>query len=150
MHRSRAAQVSVPLRWRDLDYQGHVYHGVMLTLLDEGRTKFFGGHMGLERPDAYVVVRIELDYLAETLHSNGPLGIDFEIVRLGRTSLITRETVTDALGSRVAAALTTSVLWDQEAGAPRAILDEERRIAAAYMVADAGDANRANGWDALR
>ena len=30
------------LRWRDLDYFGHVYHGEFLTLLDEARATWLG------------------------------------------------------------------------------------------------------------
>ena len=34
-------QIRLPLRFRDVDAFGHVYHAEYLTLLDEARTRWF-------------------------------------------------------------------------------------------------------------
>jgi len=116
----------VPLRERDLDHQNHVYHGVMLTLLDEGRVRFFADYLGIEEAASYVVVRVELDYHTETVLADGPLTIEYAVERAGTTSVRTLECVMTVTGRRVATAVITCVLWDAETRAPRALTTAER------------------------
>ncbi|MGV0742239.1 acyl-CoA thioesterase [Mycolicibacterium sp. XJ870] len=121
----------VPLRWRDLDHQGHVYHATVLTLLDEARTQWISKTLLSELPDSYVVARIELDYRAELRKEDEAVSVTFGVHRVGNTSLTLIELVksqtSDAL---IAEATTTIVMWDRSARAPRPLSSAERlRIA---------------------
>ena len=104
----------------------------MLTLLDEARTEFFGDYLTIDKPDAYVIVRIEIDYFAETHRQASPVSVEFHTARVGNSSLTTSETVRLPDGTVAARALVTSVLWNSEAGKPRPISDAERAAAAEY------------------
>jgi acyl-CoA thioester hydrolase len=129
----RTETVSVPLRERDLDHQAHVYHGVMLTLLDEGRVRFLTS-LGVADAASYVVVRVELDYLAETVLSDGPLQIEFAVEHAGTTSLRTQEKVRASHGQLLATAVVTCVLWDAALRQPRALTAEERERVACFTL----------------
>nr|WP_308252547.1 hotdog domain-containing protein [Rhodococcus qingshengii] len=116
----------VGLRWRDLDNQGHVYHGTTLTLLDEARTQWFSRIVGGTRPESYVVARIEIDYRSQLVHDDLCVVVDIVVVRVGTTSIALRETMhSKRSGSLIAEALTTVVLWHRDEARPRRITDEE-------------------------
>ncbi len=55
------------LRYGDTDRQGHVNNAVFATFMETGRVEmFFGGDTGLSTEDTeFVIVRLELDFLAE-------------------------------------------------------------------------------------
>lgn len=116
----------VPLRWRDLDHQGHVYHATMLTLLDEARTRWLSESIGVESADTYVVARIELDYLAEVTMASAAVEVTFGVSRVGRRSITTVETVTDGNGVQVARAAVVVVLWDRADHRSRELTAVER------------------------
>ncbi|MEU8251459.1 thioesterase family protein [Nonomuraea sp. NPDC048916] len=119
--------VRVPLRWRDLDHQGHVYHGTLLTLLDEARTAWLRDVVRIQSPDAYVVARIEIDYLAEIRMDIGAIDVGFEVSRLGGRSIRTDEIVRTPDGGDLARAAVVIVMWDREAHRSRELTPEERR-----------------------
>lgn len=118
--------IDVPLRWRDLDHLGHVYHGTMLTLLDEARTRWFAAQFGVDSSDSYVVARIEIDFLGETRIESGHVSVEFIVERVGTTSITSREVARTADGTAVAEAVVTAVLWDAAARRPRPITPKER------------------------
>ncbi|TDD34109.1 MULTISPECIES: thioesterase family protein [Saccharopolyspora] len=126
VHRTR-----VPLRWRDLDHQGHVYHGTVLTLLDEARTRWLRTAIGVEHPDAYVVARIEIDYQQEILMDHDAAEISIGISRLGHSSIRTAESLTLPGGEQAARAEVVVVMWDQKAHCSRALTADERARAEA-------------------
>jgi acyl-CoA thioester hydrolase len=107
--------VRVPLRWRDLDAQGHVYHGTYLTLLDEARSKWLRGRLALEGADAHVIVRLEIDYVSElVLDEHGFVDVECAVARLGSKSITTAETMRDPDGTVVARTKAVLVLWDPD------------------------------------
>lgn len=124
--------ISVPLRWRDLDHQGHLYHGTMLTLLDEARTEWFRS-IGIDCGDSYVVARVEIDYLAETTRSDVAVEVDFAVARVGNRSITTHETARTGNGV-VARALVTAVMWDSIAHRSRELTSLERESAEGKLV----------------
>lgn len=117
-------EYAVRLRWRDLDYQGHVYHGTYLTLLDEARTEFFR-ELGIGNPGAYVLARIELDYVKELTVDPPEAQVAFEILRIGNSSLQLTESIR-AAGEIRATARTVVVLWEKDAHRSRALTEAER------------------------
>ncbi len=125
--------VEVPLRWRDLDHQGHVYHATVLTLLDEARTIWLASALGVEAPDSYVVARVEVDYVGEIRHEDARVVVGLGVTRVGRTSLTTREVARTPDGREVVRAAVVAVLWDRARGRPRPLTDDERARAGARL-----------------
>lgn len=127
----------VPLRWRDLDNQNHVYHAEYLTLLDQARTAWLHANLGIDSADEYIVARIEIDYVSEiiinssSLHDSEVPAVDvtFDISRLGSKSITTREVMSTPDGVCVAKAVTVLILWDRPTRTTREITPEERELA---------------------
>ncbi len=129
-------EVWLPLRWRDLDYFGHVYHGEFLTLLDEARSRWFGSALALDEPESYVVARLEIDYLSSLGRDDGGVRVSLALERVGTTSLTVRETMRGGDGREVARSRTVVVLWDRAASRSRPLTEAERARAAGVMDAD--------------
>lgn len=140
--------IEVALRWRDLDHQGHVYHATVLTLLDEARTAWLRGALGVDSPDQYVVARIEIDYTDEIRRSDERIAVSFSVDRLGRTSLRTHEVVRAPDGRVLVEASVTSVMWDRDARRPRPLTEHERVQAAGFAEAPPVQAVPAEASDA--
>jgi acyl-CoA thioester hydrolase len=128
----------LPLRFRDLDAFGHVYHAEYLTLLDDARTRWFGDVVGLDDPVSYVVARVEIDYVSSLVLEDGEAGFSFEVERVGASSLTLRETIRARDGRVVARARTVTVRRDPDAGVSRALSDAERSSLLRFT-ADADD-----------
>jgi acyl-CoA thioesterase FadM len=109
-----------PLRWRDLDLQGHLYHAVHVTLLDEGRASFLESAWG-RRADEYVVAHLEIDYRSEATLEDGPITVHLQTERVGTTSISLRESLRTADGRLVADGRAVLVAWDRELHRPRAL-----------------------------
>jgi acyl-CoA thioester hydrolase len=127
----------LPLRFRDLDAFGHVYHAEYLTLLDDARTRWFGDVVGLDDPGSYVVARVEIDYVSSLLLEDGEAGFAFEVERVGASSLTLRETVRARDGRVVARARSVTVRRDAGAGVSRALTDAERSSLLRFTADDA-------------
>ncbi len=124
----------VDVRWRDTDALGHVNHAVFLSYLEEGRDAFYMQVFGGE--PSYVVVRIEIDLRAEVLYEDRKVTVRIEVERLGRSSLITRETVYSTAGELVAEARVVCVRWDPERHISVPFSDAERDLVAAVLTTD--------------
>ncbi|HEX4586178.1 MAG TPA: GNAT family N-acetyltransferase [Burkholderiaceae bacterium] len=76
------------LRYGDTDRQGHVNNAVFATLLETGRVEMaYEGDKPLMDPGcAFVIARLELDYLAEMLWP-GRVDIGTRVQSIGRSSL---------------------------------------------------------------
>jgi acyl-CoA thioester hydrolase len=129
-------QTRIPLRWRDLDHQGHVYHGEMLTLLDEARTVWLSSAIGSVSPDRYVVARIEIDYLAEISIDGEWIDVTISVARIGRTSLTTSEEIRLANGTVAARSTVTAVMWDRERRASRPLTPDEVAACQEFLVGE--------------
>ena len=133
MH-SEHDSVWVPLRFRDVDAFGHVYHAEFLTLLDEARTRWFGEVMGMENPSDYVLARVEIDYVSSIVLADGAVSATFEVERVGRSSLTLRESMRTRDGRVVSQGRAVTVLRDVAAGTSRPLTEEERRRATGLVV----------------
>jgi acyl-CoA thioester hydrolase len=102
----------VAIRWRDVDALGHVNNAVFLTYLEEARDAFLSPALG--SPPMYVVVRFEVDLLAEIRYADRQVTVQIEVERLGTTSVTTRETIlTPSRGTAVKARV-VAVRWDPD------------------------------------
>ncbi|HEX6876347.1 MAG TPA: hotdog domain-containing protein [Nocardioidaceae bacterium] len=115
----------VPLRFRDLDGFGHVYHGEFLTLLDEARTRWFA-EVGLEQPEVYVLARLEIDWVSPLVGRDRAVRVEFEVDSVGRTSVGLKETMYAADGRVVSRSRSVTVRWDQQGARSRELSPEER------------------------
>jgi acyl-CoA thioester hydrolase len=129
-----------PLRFRDLDAFGHVYHAEYLTLLDEARTRWLGGVVRLEDPGSYVLARVEIDYVSSLTLDDEAVRVEFAVLRVGTTSLSLSETMHARDGRVVARGRSVAVLRDRATGTTRALSDGER--ASAQAAPASSDAER--------
>jgi acyl-CoA thioester hydrolase len=125
--------VWVPLRFRDVDAFGHVYHAEFLTLLDEARTRWFDQAMGMGNPSDYVLARVEIDYVSSIVLADGAVSASFEVERVGTSSLTLREAMHTRDGRVVSQGRAVTVLRDVAAGTSRPLTEEERRRATRLM-----------------
>jgi acyl-CoA thioester hydrolase len=114
----------VDVRWRDIDALGHVNHAVFLTYLEVGRDAFYARVVGGE--PHYVVVRIEMDFLAEIRQADERVTVDVEAERVGTTSLTTRETIWTPAREVAARARVVTVRWDRARRKPEPFTEEQR------------------------
>lgn len=132
----------VPLRWRDLDNQSHVYHAEYLVLLDQARTAWLSTYLKLDNADEYIIAHIGIDYIVELTFDSASLttldspavDITFAISRLGAKSLTFEENIYVPDGTLVARASTVVVLWDRATREARAITAAERSRAACHLI----------------
>jgi acyl-CoA thioester hydrolase len=121
-----------PLRFRDLDAFGHVYHAEYLTLLDEARTAWFRDALRLDEAGDYVLARVEVDYVSSLVRTDSWVAAAFEVERVGGTSLTLRETLLAQDGRVVTRGRAVCVLRDLASGTSRRLTDAERHRADAF------------------
>jgi acyl-CoA thioester hydrolase len=119
-------EVRVPLRFRDVDTFGHVYHAEYLTLLDEARTRWFREAVAFDEPGAYVVARIEIDYVSSLVLDDAEVLATFVVERVGATSVTLAETLSAPDGRVAARVRSVTLRHDLAAGQPRPLTDAEK------------------------
>lgn len=130
--------IDVPLRWRDLDTNGHVYHGTYLTLLDEARSRWLRSGLGLTCADGHLIARLEIDYVSELTADAESVAVDCAIEHLGNTSLRTAETMRTPDGTVVARSAAVVVFWDRETRKSAAPPAEDRARLESALAAQQG------------
>ena len=119
-------QIRLPLRFRDVDAFGHVYHAEYLTLLDEARTRWFREAVAFDEPGAYVVARVEIDYLSSLVLDDAEAVATFVVERVGTSSVTLAETLSAPDGRVAARVRSVTVRRDLAAGRSRPLTDAER------------------------
>jgi len=115
---------TIPLRWRDLDAQKHVFHGVHVTLFDQARGRMLAS--ALRTPDpVYAIARLDLEYLHQLGLDDSPVSVTSTVVTIGTTSITTQERMTSRHGTEIACA-TTVLVWLDETMSKRALTSDER------------------------
>jgi acyl-CoA thioester hydrolase len=117
-------EYSVRTRWTDGDPFGHVNHAIFITYLEEARDEWFEATLGSCR--VYVIVRIEIDLKQEVFPNTGNVTVRIAVEELGRTKMITKETLIGPGGTAVASARVITVRWDEHARKPIPLTDAER------------------------
>jgi acyl-CoA thioester hydrolase len=123
--------VWLPLRFRDFDAFGHVYHAEYLTLLDEARTHWFRDVIGVDNPADYVLARVEIDYVSSIVFADESVGATFEVERVGTSSLTLAETMCTRDGRVVSRGRAVTVFRDVTTGRSRRLTAAERQTALA-------------------
>ena len=117
-------EVTIPIRWRDVDNYGHVNNAVYLTYLEEARDRWVRETLG---PDVdFVIVRIAIDYRRELSQDDDEVTVSCRGVGYGTSSIRTAEEIVAKAGWVAAASESVIVAHDANARSSRPLTDEER------------------------
>lgn len=116
----------IEVRWRDLDAFGHVNNAVYLTYLEEARDEWLAGALpqGVSLWD-FVLARVAIDYRRELRESDEHIVASCRLLRVGRSSLVTREEIRTLDGELSAEAEAVMVARDQQTGRSRPLTEAE-------------------------
>jgi acyl-CoA thioester hydrolase len=117
----------IEVRWRDIDALGHVNNAVYLTYFEEVRDELF--QRTLDDEDAlrnFVLAHIAIAYRRGVTQADDVVNARAEVVRVGTSSVTTREAVVDQQGLVCAEAESVVVAWDHGAARSRPLTDMER------------------------
>jgi acyl-CoA thioester hydrolase len=117
-------QVTIPIRWRDVDNYGHVNNAVYLTYLEEARDRWVRETLGPEAD--FVIVRIAIDYRRELSQDDVEVTVSCRGVGYGTSSIRTAEEIVAKAGWVAAASESVIVAHDANARSSRPLTDEER------------------------
>jgi acyl-CoA thioester hydrolase len=117
----------IEIRWRDQDAYGHVNNAVYLTYLEEVRDEWLDAALG-GAGDAwgYVTARVAIDFRRELTQDDDAVVARLRLVRIGNSSLTTREEIVTVAGELAAEAEAVLVARDVETGRSRPLTDDER------------------------
>lgn len=104
----------VPVRFVDIDLQGHVHHAAALVLLEEARIAFFSElahRAGVDLGMAVILARVEVDYRAPIPTGTREVEVEVMPEAPGRTSFALRYKV-HAAGALAIEARTVQVHFD--------------------------------------
>jgi YbgC/YbaW family acyl-CoA thioester hydrolase len=116
----------VELRERDIDVFGHVHYAEYLVFLAQARNAWLRD-VGVQRPGAHVVARLEIDYRASARLADGAVRVEVTAEAVGRSSLALREAVSAPDGRPLVGSRSVIVRFDPDAGRVLAWTDEERQ-----------------------
>ncbi len=118
----------VEIRWRDMDGFGHVNNAVYLTYLEEARDELFTELLG-EVTHRMVLRHSAIDFRSGLVQADDAVDVAVDVVRIGSSSVTTRETITAVSDGRTAAtAESVMVHCDEQRTVAEAFPDEPRRL----------------------
>lgn len=111
-------RATVPLRWSDLDAQGHVNNALVVDYLQEARAEFFRAGPASELLDSgVVVVGHQIRYDAPIAYTDGGVVVDLVVAKLGGARFEVAYELSQN-GCRVATARTVLCPFDFQAQKP--------------------------------
>src|SRR4029079_17513342 len=90
-------EVTIPIRWRDVDNYGHVNNAVYLTYLEEARDQWVRETLGPEVD--FVIVRIAIDYRRELSQDDDEVTVSCRGVGYGTSSIRTAGAIVAQAGA---------------------------------------------------
>jgi acyl-CoA thioester hydrolase len=127
-------EVTIPIRWRDVDNYGHVNNAVYLTYLEEARDGWVRETLGPEVD--FVIVRIAIDYRRELSQDDDEVTVSCHGVGYGTSSIRTAEEIVAKAGWIAAASESVIVAHDAGARSSRPLTDAERETLDRVIGAD--------------
>jgi acyl-CoA thioester hydrolase len=125
-----------PMRWSDMDAQGHVNNSAFFVYLEQARIDLFFAHAAREGIGSIargvVVARHEIDYRRPVLYGPDPLRIDLWCSHIGGASFTVDYALHDN-GAIAVQARTRCVTYDLGAGRARRLEPAEREFLARYL-----------------
>ena len=136
------AEVTIHIRWRDIDNYGHVNNAVYLNYLEECRDRLVESLFGADEAWDFVLAHVGIDFRNELTQDDGTISVFSRVTGYGRSSVRSREVVRKADGTLSAEGGAVVVPRDPSTGSSRPLTsDEIARIEAAL------EADRAAGHD---
>ena len=119
-------RIDIELRWRDLDFLGHLNQAVYHELLEEGRGALFEQLGALDGGFFFVLARVELDHRQEIRRDHGPVTVALRVEAVGRSSVSVAHEIIRADGAVAAEGRSVLVAWDRDARRSRPLTEAER------------------------
>jgi acyl-CoA thioester hydrolase len=138
----------IEIRCRDLDAFGHVNNAVYLTYLEEARDAWLAGALpeGASAWD-FVLARVAIDFRRELRQHEGWVVASCRLLRVGRSSIVTREEVRLIDGELAAEAESVTVAQDARTARSRPLTAAELVALRWAVVADLAAPGRAVSRD---
>jgi acyl-CoA thioester hydrolase len=118
-------RASDKLRYADTDRQGHVNNAVFATFMETGRVELLVGDNLADQDAAFVIARLELDFLSE-INWPGSVDIGTSVQSVGRSSFKLFQMVFQD-GSPVAQAVTVIVQMSEKTRKSHPLSDKARK-----------------------
>ena len=135
-------QVTIRIRWRDMDAYGHVNNAVYLSYLEECRDAWVQALLGsAEGSWDFVLAHVGVDYRRQLTQADGEVVVSCRLASFGRSSIRTREAIVLSDGTLAAEAEAVVVPRDPKSDRSRPLSDAERELMEAELEREA----RANG-----
>lgn len=128
-------QVTIRVRWADMDAYQHVNNAVYLNYLEEARDTVMVGLFGPEALD-FVLAHVDIDFRNEVTQDDGDVTVLSRVVGYGTSSVRSREIVRKPDGSLAAEGGAVVVPRDSTTGRSRPLTDEEIALIDAELAAD--------------
>ena len=117
----------IEIRWRDVDAYRHVNNAVYATYLEECRDEWIEAVLGRQAALwDFVLARVAIDFRRELRQEDDTVTVRIGLVRIGRSSVTTREEIFTSEGGLSAEAEAVLVARDPESGRSRPLLEAER------------------------
>ncbi len=121
--------ITSDLRWSDFDRLGHLNQAVYHVLLEQARTRWMD-HVrpaSLERWEAFVLARVELDYRREVDATHTQVIATCQIVAIGTSSITSHQELRYLDGTVAASGRFVMVGWNARERGKRVFGDAERQ-----------------------
>ena len=119
----------VEIRWADMDAFRHVNNATYLTYLEEVRDEWLVARIGLEATSTFVLARVAIDYRAPVTQDDDEVEVSLELVRVGSSSLTTRERIVVPHDGRLAVEADAVLVHFDWAGGASIPIDDGLRAA---------------------
>lgn len=127
-------QVTIRIRWRDMDAYGHVNNAVYLSYLEECRDAWVQALLGsAEGSWDFVLAHVGVDYRRQLTQTDGEIVVSCRLASFGRSSIRTREAIVISDGTLAAEAEAVVVPRDPKADRSRPLSEAERELLAAEL-----------------
>ena len=120
------SDVSVEIRWPDVDAYGHVSHIALIGIAEHARSRWLDSLLEVT-PDTwpYVVVHLNVDFRAPATFADRTVRARLQPTHVGRSSVRLDETLSAPDGRVLAQFETVIVAWDESGSASRRLTPQE-------------------------
>jgi acyl-CoA thioester hydrolase len=117
----------IEIRWRDVDAYRHVNNAVYATYLEECRDEWTEAVLGADADLwGFVLARVAIDFRRELTLEDETVVVTCRAMRVGSSSVTTREEIRTVAGELSAEAEAVLVARDADAGRSRPLTERER------------------------